>query len=84
MLNLVASHRRHPRGTGSEEIQWLLEARPCPSAADSALFEIEYKRQVFRWAAERVRDEFRWTTWAAFWETGVEGKKRKPSPTRWG
>ena len=75
MLNLVASQRRHPRGTGSEEIQWLLEARPSPSPADSALFETEYKRQLFRWAAERVRGEFRGTTWAAFWETGVEGKK---------
>ena len=31
--------------------------------------------KLFRWAAERVRDEFRGTTWAAFWETGVEGKK---------
>ena len=39
------------------------------------MFETEYKRQLFRWAAERVRGEFRGTTWAAFWETGVEGKK---------
>jgi RNA polymerase sigma factor (sigma-70 family) len=75
MLNLVASERRHPRGTGSEEMQWLLESRPSPSPADSALFQAEYKRQLFRWAAERVRDEFRGSTWAAFWETGVEGKK---------
>ncbi len=41
------------------------------------IFEIEYKRQLFRWAAERFSGEFRGTTWAAFWETGVEGKKRK-------
>jgi RNA polymerase sigma factor (sigma-70 family) len=75
MLNLVTSQRRHPRGTGSEEIQWLLEARPSPSPEDTALFETEYKRQLFRWAAERVSGEFRGTTWAAFWETGVEGKK---------
>ena len=75
MLNLVTSQRRHLRGTGSEEIQSLLEARPSPSPADTALFETEYKRQLFRWAAERVSGEFRGTTWAAFWETGVEGKK---------
>jgi RNA polymerase sigma factor (sigma-70 family) len=75
MLNLVTSQRRHLRGTGSEEIQWLLEARPSPSPADTALFETEFKRQLFRWAAERVREEFRGTTWTAFWETGVEGKK---------
>jgi DNA-directed RNA polymerase specialized sigma24 family protein len=75
MLNLVASQRRHRRGTGSEKIQSLLEARPSPYPADNALFETEYKRQLFRWAAERVSGEFRGTTWAAFWETGVEGKK---------
>jgi RNA polymerase sigma factor (sigma-70 family) len=75
MLNLVTSQRRHPPGTGSEKIQWLLEAQPSPSPADSALFETEYKRQLFRWAAERVSGEFRASTWAAFWETGVEGKK---------
>jgi hypothetical protein len=72
MLNLVASQRRHPRGTGRDEIRSLLEARPSPSPEDSALFEMEYKRQLFRWAAERVRGEFRGTTWSAFWETGVE------------
>ena len=75
MLNLVASQRRHPRGTGRDEIRSLLEAQPSPSPEDSALFEMEYKRQLFRWAAERVRGEFRGTTWAAFWQTGVEGKK---------
>ena len=75
MLNFIASQRRHLRGTGSEEIQSLLEARPSPSPADTALFETEYKRQLFRWAAERVSGEFRGTTWVAFWETGVEGKK---------
>ncbi len=75
MLNLVTSQRRHPRGTGSEEIQWLLETRPSPSPEDTALFETEFKRQLFRWAAERVSGEFQGKTWAAFWETGVEGKK---------
>jgi hypothetical protein len=53
MLNLVTSQRRHPRGTGSEEIQWLLEARPSPSPADTALFETEYKRST-QWWIERL------------------------------
>jgi RNA polymerase sigma-70 factor (ECF subfamily) len=75
MLNLITNQRRHPRGAGSEEFQRLLETRPCPSPEDSALFETEYKRQLFRWAAERVRGEFRPNSWTAFWETGVEGKK---------
>jgi RNA polymerase sigma-70 factor (ECF subfamily) len=56
-------------------MQWLLETQPSPSPADSAVFEAEYKRQLFRWAAERVSGEYRGTTWSAFWESGVEGKK---------
>ena len=75
MLNLVTNQRRHPRGTGRDDIHTLLESQPSPSTEDSELFELEYKRQVFRWAAEKVRDEFREHTWAAFWQTGVEGKK---------
>ncbi len=77
MLNLVTNQRRHPRGTGRDDISTLLESQPSPSTEDSELFELEYKRQVFRWAAEKVRDEFREQTWAAFWQTGVEGKKAK-------
>jgi RNA polymerase sigma-70 factor (ECF subfamily) len=75
MLNLVTNQRRHPRGTGRDDIRTLLESQPSPSTEDSELFELEYKRQVFRWAAEKVRDEFREQTWCAFWQTGVEAKK---------
>ena len=59
MLNLVTNQRRHPRGTGRDDIRTLLESQPSPSTEDSELFELEYKRQVFRWAAEKVRGEFR-------------------------
>ena len=75
MLNLVTNQRRHPRGTGRDDIRSLLESQPSPSAEDSELFELEYKRQVFHWAADKVRGEFREPTWAAFWQTGVGGKK---------
>ncbi len=33
----------------------------------------EYRRSLFRWAAERIRPEFRNGTWDAFWLTTVEG-----------
>jgi RNA polymerase sigma factor (sigma-70 family) len=75
MLNLVTNQRRHPRGTGRDDIRTLLESEPSPSTEDSELFDLEYKRQVFRFAAEKVRGEFREPTWTAFWQTGVEGKR---------
>jgi RNA polymerase sigma-70 factor (ECF subfamily) len=73
-VNLLAAQRRHPRGTGDPDVQDLLERQPAPDDEDSILFEGEYRRQVFAWAAERVRDEFRPSTWQAFWATGVEGR----------
>jgi RNA polymerase sigma-70 factor (ECF subfamily) len=41
---------------------------------DSDLLRIEYRREVFRWAARQIRDEFQPATWGAFWLTAVEGR----------
>ena len=77
MINFLASQHRHPRGVGGEDFLNLLEAQPTASQQDSAQFDLEYKRQLFRWAADRIGDEFQETTWSAFWKTWVEGKKAK-------
>ncbi|HTQ39040.1 MAG TPA: RNA polymerase sigma factor [Pirellulales bacterium] len=39
---------------------------------DSDLIRLELRREVFRWAANRIRHEFRSVTWNAFWLTAVE------------
>lgn len=77
MLNLMAGQRRHHKLLGGDLIQALIEAQPAPSREDSVLFDQEYNRRVFRWAAERVRPEFRGPTWSAFWGTAVDGRKAK-------
>ena len=77
MVNLLASQRRHPRGTGDSDMQLLLEAIPAPVGDESVLFDAEYRRQLFRWAADQVRHEFREPTWRAFLLTAVEGKQAK-------
>lgn len=48
--------------------------QPAPEGPDSDLLRIEYRRQVFRWAARQIRNEFQTTTWEAFWLTAVEGR----------
>lgn len=35
--------------------------------------QIEYRREVFRWASRRVQRTVRPETWAAFWQTAVVG-----------
>ena len=39
------------------------------------MFDAEYRRRLFHWAAEQVRGEFRDSTWKAFWLTAVEGRE---------
>jgi RNA polymerase sigma-70 factor (ECF subfamily) len=76
LINGLAARRRHPAGTGDTgALERLAElADPAPSPDDSVLFETEYRRQLFRVAAESVRDRFQPTTWEAFWRTAVEDR----------
>jgi len=74
MVNLLAAQRRRPRGAGGSDLVPLLESQPAPGADDTVLFDGEYRRRLFAWAAERVRGAFREATWQAFWRTAVEGQ----------
>jgi RNA polymerase sigma-70 factor (ECF subfamily) len=38
------------------------------------ILELEFRRSLFRWAAERIRGEYHETTWRAFWLTTIEGR----------
>jgi RNA polymerase sigma-70 factor (ECF subfamily) len=75
LLNLLAARRRHPPAGGGTDVLSLLEAVPDPNAADSVVFEAEYRRRTFEWAADQVRGEFRPTTWQAFWRTAVDNEE---------
>jgi RNA polymerase sigma-70 factor (ECF subfamily) len=64
--------RRFPTGTGDEAGQRLLEDLPAREEDEAALWDREYERQLFLWAAERVRGCFTERSWQAFWRTAVE------------
>lgn len=72
-INFLIQQRRNARGSGDTAMTALLAEQPAPDGEDSALFDLEYKRRAFRWAAEGVRGEFAPSTWQAFWRTAVEG-----------
>jgi RNA polymerase sigma factor (sigma-70 family) len=77
MINWLAYRRRHPTGTGNSDMHKLLAEHPDPcelDGEDSAVFDREYKRQAFAWAADQIRHEFHKSTWQAFWLTSVENQ----------
>ncbi|MSR56159.1 MAG: RNA polymerase sigma factor [Planctomycetaceae bacterium] len=61
------------RGSGDSEINELLQEIPAASADEATCYDLEFRREAFLRAADRVRDEFQATTWQAFWLTAVEG-----------
>jgi RNA polymerase sigma-70 factor (ECF subfamily) len=69
------TRRKPDRGSGESNFLELLEKQPAVDDAESQLFRIEHRREVFRWAARQIRPEFQPATWDAFWRTAVEGLK---------
>jgi RNA polymerase sigma-70 factor (ECF subfamily) len=66
-----AAHIAAGRGAGGTDMQQMLDKLPEPDHRTSMQFDDEYRTELFRWAAEQVRCEFRDTTWQAFWRTCV-------------
>ncbi len=85
MIDLLRTRRHRTQGSGKTEVRLVLEQQPAPQPSHEAeLFDLEYQRQVFRWAAERIRGEFRENTWQAFWQTAVEEQDPKEVSRRLG
>jgi RNA polymerase sigma-70 factor (ECF subfamily) len=76
--NLLAKsqqrRRSQPVGSGGTDAQQRLAEQPNPGNDMEDAWEQEFQRQLFRLAADRVRDQFADTTWQAFWRTAVEGQ----------
>jgi RNA polymerase sigma factor (sigma-70 family) len=67
------TRRKHQRlGTGDSQVARLLEEQPSRAGDSSALFLKEYRRELFRWAADRVRQQVPQPQWMAFWLTSVD------------
>jgi RNA polymerase sigma factor (sigma-70 family) len=66
--------RREQPGTGRTSIVELLDAQTKPDPTATHLFEIEYRRRLFQWAAEKIEQEFTPDTWQAFRRTAVSGE----------
>jgi RNA polymerase sigma factor (sigma-70 family) len=72
VVSFLAQRRREPQARGGSDFLELLERQPDESDPQDADAEHEYRREVFLWAVEQVRGEFRESSWHAFWMTLVD------------
>jgi RNA polymerase sigma factor (sigma-70 family) len=71
-LDLLAKQRRRqPSHSGLSSVGELLLDLPARDHLAESL-ALEHRRTLFRFAAARVRQSFKPTTWRAFWMTSVE------------
>jgi RNA polymerase sigma-70 factor (ECF subfamily) len=73
LRNFLASRRRHAQAGTASAQQALLDV-PAREADVAELWQREYERRLFDWAAEQVREDCQEKTWQAFWRTAVEGQ----------
>ena len=72
VIKFMVRERKQITGQGGSDFLTALEATVDPST-DAELIR-QYEQELTLWAAERVRSEFRESSWRAFWETEVVGR----------
>jgi RNA polymerase sigma-70 factor (ECF subfamily) len=70
---LLARRARSPAVEGGSDAQQRLQEQPEREDGEAALWEQEYRRGRFLWAADKVRGAVEESSWQAFWQTAVEG-----------
>ena len=75
VIKFLTRRKYRPIGSGDSAINELLKSVVDPGTDESATFDLEYRREVFLWAAEQVRDQVKESTFHAFWMTSVDGRE---------
>lgn len=44
-----------------------------PTESESQVFQAEYEKQLFHWAAQKLKPTFKATNWKAFWMSTIDG-----------
>lgn len=73
-VNFLTRRRHRPLGDGGDDAFSRLADLPAPDGELSGEFDLEYRREVFRWAADQIQEVVTHNTWQAFWLTHVDGR----------
>jgi len=73
VVNWLRQRGRRQVAVGGTELQAMLDQLPDDAGPESAEFDLELRRALFRQAANEVRREVKPANWEAFWETAVVG-----------
>lgn len=70
-INLLTRHGKL-QSVGGTEFSRQLQQHIDPQISAQHEFELEHRKQLFLWAAEKVRDAVTAATWQAFWLSCVQ------------
>jgi RNA polymerase sigma factor (sigma-70 family) len=74
LFRFWSRQNRAGRGTGGTSVHERLQELPSSDDPPDAVWDEEYERCRFTWAAEQVRGQVQPATWQAFWKSAVEGQ----------
>jgi RNA polymerase sigma factor (sigma-70 family) len=74
IINFLTRSKHQRLGSGHSGVARMLAEQCQPEAEVSRLFDLECRREMFRWAAARVEPTVAAATWQAFWLTSVDAR----------
>ncbi|MCC9599552.1 sigma-70 family RNA polymerase sigma factor [Stieleria sp. JC731] len=82
IINAMTRQKKDVAAGGSEVMQWL-QVLPDPNEQTRVL-DLQYRRQIFRVAADEVRQEVRPEMWEAFYLSAIEQRSAREISERLG